>query len=78
MSYRQGTSRPPPLEKFIPLAKPRGGALPPPLGIEILGKCVCETLRITFSKKNSPEAGLFSIPFMLKTSKISICQTCEC
>ena len=73
-SYMQGTSRP-------PLG---GGALPPlgkfmpPLGIEILEKCVCETLRITFSKKISPEAGLFSIPFMLKTSKISICQTCEC
>ena len=64
-------------------APPRGGHCPlekfmPPLGIEILGKCVCETLRITFSKKISPEAGLFSIPFMLKTSKISICQTSEC
>ena len=35
-----GYFTPPPLEKFMP-----------PLGIEILGKCVCETLRITFSKK---------------------------
>ena len=43
---KQGTSRPPPLEKFIP-----------PLGVEILGKCVCETLKITFSNKFSHAAG---------------------
>ena len=43
-----------------PLAKPRGGGGGghwPLLGVEILGKCVCETLRITFSKKISPAAG---------------------
>ena len=32
----------------------------PPLGIEILEKCVCETLRITFSKIFLPEAGFLS------------------
>ena len=66
--HAQGTSRPPPLGGHCPPLKnvcppwlSQGGALAPPWDRNPW-KCVCETLRITFSKKISPEAGLFFSP----------------
>ena len=57
---------------------PRGGGhCPPPLAWKSLEKCVCETLRITFSKKNHLQRDNFYF-IHAKTSKNYFCQSSEC
>ena len=71
----QGTSQPPPPVSSSGYFMPKGGGHCPPW--KSLEKCVCETLRITFSKKNHLRRDNFYF-IHAKTSKNYFCQSSEC